>query len=137
MTTSENANLSATSFVHSNKRVSWRVKRKIETGTVVTFASCPASLSHNVITCIYTRCLHQLDYILYTIELTKILMARKRRIFIFQWLKYLNSNAQLKTYSEADSSIKATETAFRNLIQGAQENPLYLLGCPCSGPGKG
>lgn len=48
--TSENANLSATSFVHSNNRVSWRVNRKTETGTVVTLASWPASLSHNVIT---------------------------------------------------------------------------------------
>lgn len=48
--TSENANLSATSLVHSNNRVSWRVNLRIETGTVVTFASCPASLSHNVIT---------------------------------------------------------------------------------------
>lgn len=48
--TSENANLSATSFVHSNNRVSWRVTLRIDTGTVVTFASCPASLSHNVIT---------------------------------------------------------------------------------------
>lgn len=48
--TSENANLSATSFVHSKQRVSCRVNFKTETGTVVTFASCPASLSHNVIT---------------------------------------------------------------------------------------
>lgn len=49
--TSENANLSATSLVHSNNRVSCRVNLKMETGTVVTFASCPASLSHNAITC--------------------------------------------------------------------------------------
>lgn len=48
--TSENANLSATSLVHSNRRVSWRVNLRTETGTVVTFASWPASLSHKVIT---------------------------------------------------------------------------------------
>lgn len=48
--TSENANRSATSLVHSKRRVSWRVNLRTETGTVVTFASWPASLSHKVIT---------------------------------------------------------------------------------------
>lgn len=50
MVTSENASLSATSFVHWKHRVNWRVNLKTATGTVVTLASCPANLSHKVIT---------------------------------------------------------------------------------------
>jgi hypothetical protein len=50
LVTSENASLSATSFVHWKNRVNWRVNLKTATGTVVTLASCPANLSHNVIT---------------------------------------------------------------------------------------
>lgn len=48
--TSVKANLSATSLVHWKSRVNRRVSLKTETGTVVTFASCPASLSQSVIT---------------------------------------------------------------------------------------